>query len=61
MWALENKKQKGNVPTMADLLPYLGRNQQFPVCPDGGTYSINPVGELPTCSVPGHRIPDSSR
>jgi hypothetical protein len=26
-------------------------------CPSGGTYSINPVGTPPTCSVPGHRIP----
>jgi hypothetical protein len=58
MWALENKKQKGDVPTTADLLPYLGRNQKFPVCPDGGTYIINAVGEAPTCSVSGHVIPN---
>jgi serine/threonine protein kinase len=58
MWALENKKQKGDLPTIADLLPYLGRNQQFPVCPDGGNYIINPIGEAPTCSIPGHVIPN---
>ena len=58
MWALDNKKQKGDLPTVADLLPYLGRNQQFPVCPDGGTYDIKAIGEAPTCSVSGHAIPD---
>lgn len=25
-------------------------------CPSGGTYTINPVGEDPTCSVPGHKL-----
>lgn len=55
-WALENGKKKGDVPTKADLKPYL-RNGKFPHCPAGGTYSINPIGEPPTCSVPGHKLP----
>lgn len=53
-WALENNKSDGDVPTKQDLMPYLAR---WPVCPSGGTYSINPVGEPPTCSIPGHRLP----
>lgn len=24
-------------------------------CPSGGTYSLNPVGEPPSCSVPWHK------
>jgi len=26
-------------------------------CPSGGTYTINPVGTKPTCSIPGHQLP----
>ncbi|HUZ07831.1 MAG TPA: hypothetical protein VMV89_10145 [Candidatus Paceibacterota bacterium] len=53
-WALEKGKKEGDVPTKEDLLPYL---RSWPVCPSGGTYSINAVGEPPTCSVPGHKLP----
>ncbi len=55
-WALENNKTTGAVPTAQDLLPYLPDNL-FPVCPAGGAYTINAVGVLPTCSVPGHVLP----
>lgn len=54
-WALENNKTDVDVPTEQDLLPYLP-NGIFPVCPAGGTYSINAVGLPPTCSIPGHSI-----
>ncbi|HEV2453830.1 MAG TPA: hypothetical protein VGY98_06190 [Verrucomicrobiae bacterium] len=27
------------------------------ICPAGGKYSINPIDEPPTCSVPGHKSP----
>jgi hypothetical protein len=52
-WALEKNATLDAMPTVKNLLPYL-KNGVFPVCPDGGTYSINSVEELPTCSVPGH-------
>ena len=52
-WALEKNKPDNAVPSAKDLLPYL-KDGIFPVCPDGGTYSINAVGELPACSIPGH-------
>jgi len=55
-WALENNKTDVSIPTTQDLLPYL-RGQVFPVCPAGGTYTINAVGLPPTCSVPGHVLP----
>jgi prolyl-tRNA editing enzyme YbaK/EbsC (Cys-tRNA(Pro) deacylase) len=55
-WALEKNKTDAAVPTAQDLLPYLpGGN--FPVCPAGGVYTINAVGELPSCSVTGHDLP----
>jgi hypothetical protein len=55
-WALENNRNDDDIPTAKDLLPYL-KNGVFPVCPAGGKYSINAVGELPTCSIPGHALP----
>ena len=55
-WALENDKTADAIPSAQDLLPYLS-NLVFPVCPFGGTYTINAVGVPPTCSVPGHVLP----
>lgn len=54
-WALENHKKNGDTPTQIDLAHYL-KNGQFPACPAGGTYTINPVGEAPTCSIPKHQL-----
>jgi len=52
-WALENNKVANDIPTEQDLLPYL-RDNTFPVCPSGGTYTIGAAGNPPTCSIPGH-------
>ena len=57
-WALENNKKAGDVPTAADLTPYL--NGKFPICPSGGTYTIGAVSNAPTCSIPKHKLPASS-
>jgi len=53
-WALEKSKSATDTPTKEDLMPYLRR---WPVCPQGGTYTIGAVGEKPTCSIPGHVLP----
>ena len=55
-WALEYNKGDDAVPLAQDLLPYL-KGQVFPVCPGGGTYTIGAVGVPPTCSIPGHVLP----
>jgi chromosome segregation ATPase len=55
-WALLNNKTEDAIPTKQDLLPYF-KDGVFPVCPSGGTYTINAVGEAPTCSIPGHALP----
>ena len=55
-WALEKGKNINDVPSQQDLTPYF-KDGTFPVCPDGGTYAINSMGELPTCSVTGHALP----
>ena len=57
-WALEKAKKTGDVCTENDLKPFIRLvNGQLPKCPAGGTYTINPVGEAPTCSIPGHKLP----
>jgi len=55
-WALENKKGTGDLVNAQDIQPYL-RNNAIPVCPLGGTYTLNAVGALPTCTIPGHVLP----
>ena len=54
-WALENKKEATDTPTQGEVVLYL-RNQQFPVCVAGGVYTLNAVGEDPTCSIPNHSL-----
>jgi ABC-type transporter Mla subunit MlaD len=59
-WVLENKKQNTDAPpTLEDLRPYLGHgpNGELPACPDGGVYTVGPIGEKPTCNIPGHVLP----
>jgi hypothetical protein len=55
-WALVNNKAEDAIPTAQDLLPYF-KDGVFPVCPSGGVYTINSVAQAPTCSIPGHALP----
>jgi chromosome segregation ATPase len=55
-WALQNNKAEDAIPTAQDLLPYF-KDGVFPVCPSGGVYTINAVALAPTCSIPGHALP----
>lgn len=57
-WALEKSKSASDTPTWDDLKPYLGRGGAIPHCPKGGEYTIGSVGQHPTCSIPGHELPD---
>ena len=54
-WALEKGRKTGDVPTAQDLKPYL-KNGISPACPAGGTYTIGAVGDVPTCSIPQHKL-----
>ena len=55
-WALQNNKAEDAIPTRQDLMPYF-KDGVFPVCPSGGVYTINAVALAPTCSIPGHALP----
>jgi len=48
-WAMDNKAGVTAAPATTDLTPtYI---PVYPACPSNGTYQINDVGTLPTCSV----------
>jgi hypothetical protein len=54
-WALKNKKDADAVPTEAELDAFLKNKKISEMkCAKGGTYSINSVGQVPTCSIPTH-------
>ncbi|MDB6025008.1 MAG: hypothetical protein JWM68_1231 [Verrucomicrobiales bacterium] len=53
-WAIENKKANGDLVTANDISPYL---KKYPQCASGGTYTVGPVGTSPTCTTPGHALP----
>jgi prepilin-type N-terminal cleavage/methylation domain-containing protein len=50
-WAIENKKSGSSTPTSDDVMLYI-KNEQFPTCPAGGTYTIGNVDTNPTCNAP---------
>src|SRR5664280_2282471 len=51
-WALENKKELTDTPTARELDKYLHTSFTTLKCPAGGVYTINAVGQEPTCSIP---------
>src|SRR2546427_8108062 len=50
-WALQQNKKDGDAVTVADINKYV-KPDTFK-CPKGGIYQINPVGQKPSCSIPG--------
>lgn len=57
-WALENNKEQTDTPTEDNVVAHL-QDRWLPTCPAGGSYTINPVGESPACSVPKHQLPSN--
>src|SRR5262245_35309650 len=64
-WALDHHKTTNDVPTWADIGPYLPRwlaeaGRDRPTCPAGGTYRIGSMSEYATCSIGGplHSLPE---
>jgi hypothetical protein len=53
-WAILNGKQDGDEVIETEVDSYV---KNLPAqCPSGGSYTYGKVGELPTCSVPGHAL-----
>ena len=57
IWALENRKVDGTIPSASDLFGPGKPMANEPACPAGGTYSLGAVGERPTCTIVGHQMP----
>src|SRR5947209_12502135 len=49
-WADDHHKTTNDTPTWESLLGYLKTTPL--ACPNGGTYTLGRVGQLPTCSIP---------
>jgi len=56
-WAMENRKTNANTPVDADLFGAAAYIRVKPTCPGGGTYALNAVDTLPTCTIAGHALP----
>jgi len=61
-YALENNLPAGTNVTMDDLVGPVDKSKpngpwkvlrKAPICPGGGTYTLNPIGTEPTCSIGG--------
>ncbi len=55
-WAAQNNKSATDVPTAQELDAYLPKSFTSLKCPAGGVYTLNAVGEKPTCSIPRHEL-----
>ena len=54
-WAMAMRKVDGDPADVRGISQYI-KGGKIPVCPQGGTYTINPIGTLPVCSIPGHQM-----
>jgi hypothetical protein len=54
-WAMAKGKVDGDEVNMLGILDYI-KGVRLPVCPQGGTYKINRIGQPPECSIPGHGL-----
>ena len=56
-WAVENRKLPTDTVSLTNILGYLQRSN-YPVCPEGGVYTVTIVGVSPTCtkSASGHTL-----
>jgi prepilin-type N-terminal cleavage/methylation domain-containing protein len=53
-WAMENGRVASDSPTAAELVTEYMRaryEDQLPVCPSGGTYTLGNMSTLPTCTI----------
>jgi len=56
-WALDNQKDAAMIPTTDELDAVLKEVKMADFkCLKQGAYTINPVNESPTCSIPGHSL-----
>lgn len=54
IWGVEHGKNEGDVPAEAELIGPALYIKRMPICPAGGTYTLQPIGTVATCNIPGH-------
>lgn len=55
-WAMAQNKADGDEADVDGISAYI-RHNALPVCPQGGIYTVHPIGEDPECSLPQHALP----
>ena len=48
-WGFDEKKSETDIPTYADIKPYLSKTQTQNICPIGGKYTLGTMSEDPSC------------
>lgn len=56
-WAMDNKKNNGDSAAFTDIVGATLYLKATPSCPASGTYTVNPIGTVPTCGISGHILP----
>ncbi|MDA0323312.1 MAG: hypothetical protein O2923_11440 [Verrucomicrobia bacterium] len=54
-WAMAGNKAEGDVADLEGIAEYI-RGNALPLCPQGGDYTVNAIGDDPECSLPAHRL-----
>jgi hypothetical protein len=62
-WGADHGNDSNAIPSETDLIVYCHHGTNFPTCPSGGTYTLGPLSQPPTCSLgkPDHALPISDR
>jgi len=55
-WGLENGKTDGDTPELTDICGASQYLKVEPTCPSGGSYRLNAIGTMATCSTTGHTL-----
>ena len=55
-YAMRKNLKKGTVVSSDEISQYIKGGFESRICPDGGKYTINNIGEKPVCSVKAHKL-----
>jgi hypothetical protein len=55
-WANDKGKKQMDEPGDDDIFSEIAYMREKPSCPANGIYSLNPVGNNPTCTIVGHTL-----
>ena len=56
IWGVENAKKDGDVPVITELVGPNNYMKTDPLCPAGGSYSMNAIGANASCTIDGHSL-----